>query len=125
MAWLNRSSRRHRSMNLRQVARIARPLSFLKSGASRPVSHISSTLRWASPLQTAARGDLVDVTVDIDLQQQALSRADAGRSCPPAFGGSPRGFVDTQQALAASASCFVEYQSVVHSKTLPIMSYTP
>jgi len=25
----------------------------------------------------------------------------------------PRGFVDTQQALAASASCFVEYQSVV------------
>ena len=53
-AWLNRSSRRHRSMNLRQVARIAGPLSFLKSamvlksGASRPVSHISSTLRWAS-----------------------------------------------------------------------------
>jgi hypothetical protein len=52
--WLNGSSRRHRSMNLRQVARIAGPLSFLKSamvlksGASRPVSHISSTLRWAS-----------------------------------------------------------------------------
>jgi len=41
-------------MNLRQAARIAGPLSFLKSamvlksGASRPVSHISSTLRWAS-----------------------------------------------------------------------------
>ena len=53
-AWLNRSSRRHRSMNLRQAARIAGPLSFLKSamvlksGARRPVSHISSTLRWAS-----------------------------------------------------------------------------
>ena len=41
-------------MNWRQVARIAGPLSFrksamvLKSGASRPVSHISSTLRCAS-----------------------------------------------------------------------------
>ena len=41
-------------MNRRQVARIAGPLSFLKSamvlksGANRPVSHISSTLRWLS-----------------------------------------------------------------------------
>ena len=53
-AWVNSSSRRHRSMNCRQAARIAGPLSFLKSamvlksGASRPVSHIISTLRCAS-----------------------------------------------------------------------------
>src|SRR5712671_6188553 len=37
----------------------------------------------------------------------------------------PRGFAGTQQALGASAVCWVEYQSVVHSQTLPIMSYTP
>jgi len=53
-AWVNRASRRHRTMNCRQTARIASPLSFLKSaivlksGHSRPVSHISSTLRCAS-----------------------------------------------------------------------------
>jgi hypothetical protein len=53
-AWPNRSSRRHSAMNWRQVARIAGPLSFLKSamvlksGARRCVSHIISTLRWLS-----------------------------------------------------------------------------
>src|ERR1700730_9483076 len=57
-AWLNRSSRRHRSMNLRQVARIAGPLSFLKAALG-------------LPLQPAARGDLVDVAVDIVLEQHA------------------------------------------------------
>ena len=48
------SSRRHSTTNSRQTLRIAAPLSLrksamvLKSGASRPVSHISSTLRCAS-----------------------------------------------------------------------------
>ncbi len=50
----NRLSRRHSTMNSRQTLRIALPLSLrksamvLKSGARRPVSHISSTLRWVS-----------------------------------------------------------------------------
>ncbi|TPW00408.1 MAG: hypothetical protein USCAAHI_00147 [Beijerinckiaceae bacterium] len=53
-AWANRPSCRHRAMNWRQAPRIAGPLSFLKSamvlksGVRRPVSHISSTLRWVS-----------------------------------------------------------------------------
>ena len=53
-AWVNSSTFRHSSTNCRHAARIAGPLSFrksamvLKSGASRPVSHISSTLRCAS-----------------------------------------------------------------------------
>ena len=53
-AWANSSSWRHSATNWRHAARIAGPLSFrksamvLKSGARRPVSHISSTLRWAS-----------------------------------------------------------------------------
>jgi len=78
-------------MNLRQVARIAGPLSFLKSamvlksGASRPVSHISSTFALGLPLQPAAGRDLVDVAVDIDLQQQG--RMIAGR--PVASGTTP------------------------------------
>ena len=36
--------------------------------------------------------------------------------------GPPRGFCGMQQGLAGSALCFCEYQSVVHSHTLPIMS---
>jgi hypothetical protein len=53
-AWVKSSNRRHRAMNWRQAARIAAPLSFLKSamvlksGARRCVSHIISTLRPAS-----------------------------------------------------------------------------
>ena len=53
-AWANRPSWRHRAMNWRQAPRIAGPLSFLKSamilksGVRRPVSHMSSTLRWVS-----------------------------------------------------------------------------
>lgn len=38
-AWANRPSCRHRAMNWRQAPRIAGPLSFLKSGVRRPVSH--------------------------------------------------------------------------------------
>src|SRR3954453_4850867 len=37
----------------------------------------------------------------------------------------PRGFFGTQHAFGASDSCFCEYQSVVHSQTLPMMSCTP
>jgi transposase len=50
----NKSSRRHSITNWRQVALIAGPLSLrksamvLKSGMRRPVSHISSMLRWVS-----------------------------------------------------------------------------
>lgn len=50
----SRPNSRHNSTNRRQVARTAGPLSLrksaivLKSGASRPVSHISSRLRPAS-----------------------------------------------------------------------------
>src|SRR5262249_54097513 len=50
----NKSSRRHSMTNWRQVALIAGPLSLrksamvLKSGMRRPVSHISSMLRWVS-----------------------------------------------------------------------------
>src|ERR1700720_4959610 len=51
-AWANRPSCRHRAMNWRQVLRIAGPLSFLT-------------------LQPAARRDLVDVAVNVDLQQRA------------------------------------------------------
>ncbi len=53
-AWANRFCRRHSAMNCRHVARIAGPLSFLKSamvlksGANRPVSHVISTLRCVS-----------------------------------------------------------------------------
>ena len=36
--------------------------------------------------------------------------------------GPPRGFSGMQHAFGASAACFGEYQSVVHSQTLPIMS---
>jgi transposase-like protein len=39
--------------------------------------------------------------------------------------GPPRGFSGMQHAFGASASCFAEYQSVVHSQTLPIMSCRP
>src|SRR6266852_6258353 len=35
-AWVNRSSRRHRSMNLRQVARIAGPASRFRNNALKP-----------------------------------------------------------------------------------------
>ena len=51
---VNRLSRRHGATNCVQAARIAGPLSrrksaiVLKSGISRPVSHISSMLRWVS-----------------------------------------------------------------------------
>ena len=53
-AWVNSLSPRHSSTNCAQAARIAGPLSrrksamVLKSGISRPVSHISSMLRWVS-----------------------------------------------------------------------------
>ena len=53
-AWLNRFSCRHSTMNCRHTRRIALPLSLrklaivLKSGISRPVSHISSMLRCVS-----------------------------------------------------------------------------
>src|ERR1700674_3040627 len=63
----NRSSRRHSTINSRQTLRIAFPLSLrksamaLKSGAKRPLSHISSTLRWVS--------QPVEIPVDADLQQ--------------------------------------------------------
>jgi hypothetical protein len=39
--------------------------------------------------------------------------------------GAPRGFFGMQQAFAGSASCFDKNQSVVHSQTLPIMSWMP
>ena len=58
------------STNWRQVARIAGPLSLrksaivLKSGASRPVSHISSTLRWASRSRRRLDAMLVEVAVE-------------------------------------------------------------
>ena len=54
MASENNSSSRHSTMNWRHTLRIAAPLSLrksamvLKSGVSRPVSHISSTLRCVS-----------------------------------------------------------------------------
>ena len=41
-------------------------------------------------------------------------------SSPP-----PRGFSGLQHPFGASASCLREYQSEVHSQTLPIMSWTP
>src|SRR6516164_6446285 len=53
-ARVNRPSSRHNTTNRAHTARIAAPLSLrksaivLKSGASRPVSHISSILRCAS-----------------------------------------------------------------------------
>ena len=51
---VNRSRFRHSSTNCRQTLRMPTPLSLrklaiiLKSGVSRPVSHINSMLRWAS-----------------------------------------------------------------------------
>jgi hypothetical protein len=53
-ARLNSLNWRHNTTNCAQAARIAGPLSrrksaiVLKSGISRPVSHISSMLRWVS-----------------------------------------------------------------------------
>ena len=67
---------RHSATNCRQAERIAGPLSLrksaivLKSGASRPVSHIISTLRAVSRSRRRTRLDLVDVAVDVDLQRR-------------------------------------------------------
>ena len=73
-------------MNLRQVARIAGPLSFLKSamvlksGASLSGQPHQLDVALGLPLQPAAGGDLVDVAVDIDLQQHArVIRRPSGR----------------------------------------------
>src|SRR5476651_82283 len=84
-AWLNRSSRRHRSMNRRQVARIAAPLSFLKSAmvlksGARPRQPHQLDVALALPLQPTARGDLVDVAINVDLQQHTrVIRRPSGR----------------------------------------------
>ena len=54
IAFVNRFNRRHRVTNCVQTARIAEPLlrrnsaMVLKSGIKRPVSHITSMLRWVS-----------------------------------------------------------------------------
>jgi hypothetical protein len=53
-AWVNSLNFRHSATNCGQVARMAGPLPrrksamVLKSGIRRPVSHISSMLRWLS-----------------------------------------------------------------------------
>ena len=41
----------------------------LKSGISRPVSHISSTLRCALLLKTPAGLNAIQITVDVELQE--------------------------------------------------------
>jgi hypothetical protein len=43
----------------------------------------------------------------------------------PSFFGARVGFSGMQHAFGASPVCLVEYQSVVHSQTLPIMSERP
>ena len=40
----------------------------LKSGAKRPISHIGSTLRWASRSKRRHRLDAVEIAIDVDLQ---------------------------------------------------------
>lgn len=41
----------------------------LKSGINRPVSHISSTLRWTSRSRRRHRLDAVEIAVNVALQQ--------------------------------------------------------
>src|SRR6516225_1507022 len=75
IAWVNRFRFRHSATNCRQAERIAAPLSLRKSALvlkghkpARQPHHLDVARRFA--LQTAARLDLVDVAVDVDLQHR-------------------------------------------------------
>ena len=82
---------RHSTTKRRQTLRMPLPLSrrksamVLKSGARRPVNHISSTIALALALQAAAGLDAVEVAVDVDLQQhrRVVRRAARGAGVAP------------------------------------------
>src|ERR1700730_13289122 len=86
-AWANRPSCRHRAMNWRQAPRIAGPLSFLKSamvlksGVRRPVSHISSTLRWVS--RSSRRLDAIWFSWLVT--EDGETKVGRGRAVPPGY----------------------------------------
>src|SRR5205814_6556502 len=69
-------SPRQSATNCPHTARIAAPLSLrksaivLKSGASRPVSHISSILRLRFAFQPPAGLNAVEIAVEVNLQQR-------------------------------------------------------
>ena len=84
----NSLSSRHSTTKRLHTLRMPAPLSrrksamVLKSGARRPVNHISSTLRWHSRSSRRLRLHAVQVAVDVDLQQHRRVVRRAARVAP-------------------------------------------
>ena len=93
--------------------------------ADRKVYPLRIERRLYDALERWASDDLRSVNAQIEfLLRESLRRA--GRQPAPSTGGDgPRGLGGVQLALTGSLGCLGTYQSVVHSHTLPIMSWSP